>query len=97
MKISQQKRDKICEQILATLYLKSPRPLFTSEVAREIARDEEFVKTLLEELDKKQLVIKIKQSPKGQQYKRRIRWRMSNKAYNTYKDHQKPFQRFDLK
>ena len=56
MKISEEKREKISEQILALLYSSSPRPLFTSKIAQEIARDEEFVKRLLIDLKKKKLV-----------------------------------------
>ncbi len=88
MKISQQKRNKIYEQILALLYSKSPQSIFTAEIAREIARDEEFIKNLLQEMNKLQLVISIKQNPKGVQYKRRTRWRISNKAYKAYNQQQ---------
>ena len=44
MKISEQKIEKISEQILATLYSVSPKSLFTSYIAKEIARDEESLK-----------------------------------------------------
>jgi predicted transcriptional regulator with HTH domain len=46
MKISEQKIEKISEQILAMLYSISPKSLFTSHIAKEIARDEEFRKIL---------------------------------------------------
>lgn len=36
MKISQQKREKIFEQILAVLYNNFPKQMFTAEIAREI-------------------------------------------------------------
>jgi len=88
MKISKIKRDKICEQILALLYSKSPNSLFTSQIAKEIARDEEFVKKLLFELKQKKLVIPIRKNPKGIYYSKRIRWRMSNKAYEIYASNQ---------
>jgi len=88
MKISEEKREKISEQILAHLYYKNPRPLFTSQIAKEIARDEEFVKNLLIELEKKGLVIQIRKNPKGIEYKRRSRWKLTNKSYMVYKKHQ---------
>jgi len=88
MRISQEKRDKISEQILATLYHHFPKQMFTAEVAREIARDEEFTKTLLKELWEKQFVVPIKKNPKGILFSRRIKWRLSNKAYDAYKNHQ---------
>jgi predicted transcriptional regulator with HTH domain len=65
MKISEQKKEKIYEQILAFLFSVSPKPLFTSNIAKEIARDEEFVKFLLLNLKKKELIIEIKKNPTG--------------------------------
>jgi len=88
MKISQKKREKIYEQVLATLFSKSPQALFTSQIAQEIARDEEFIKKILLELKQKRLVIEIKKNSKGIQYIRRSRWRMSNEAYTVYRRHQ---------
>lgn len=64
MKISDSKKEKIYEQILALLYSSSPKSLFTVNVAEEIARDEEFVKFLLLDLKKKGLVIEIKKIQK---------------------------------
>jgi predicted transcriptional regulator with HTH domain len=87
MRLSQGKRDKIAEQVLSFLYHTSPKPKFTAEIAREIARDEEFIKVLMFNLKEKGLVIAIKKNPKGIFYSRRIRWRLSNKAYEAYKQH----------
>jgi predicted transcriptional regulator with HTH domain len=87
-KISDQKIEKISEQILFHLYSVFPKQVFTSDIAKELARDEEFMKKLLENLEKKELVIKIDKNPQGFQYSRRLRWRISNKAYNIYKKHQ---------
>ena len=58
--ISKEKRDKISEQILAYLFNQSPESKFTSTIAKELARDEEFTKKLLMELQKQKLIIKIK-------------------------------------
>ena len=88
MRISQEKRDKIAEQILACLYQQFPKQLFTAEIARGIARDEEFTKQLLKQLWDKNLLIPIKKNPKGILFTRRIKWRLSNKAYDAYKLHQ---------
>jgi predicted transcriptional regulator with HTH domain len=88
MKISQQKREKIYEQILAFLYSINPKPAFTAHIAREIARDEEFVKTLLKELKAKKLVSEIKKNPQGIDYIRRSRWKLSDQAYEIYKQNQ---------
>jgi len=88
MRISKEKRDKISEQILACLYHNFPKQMFTSEISREIARDEEFTKQLLKELWQKNLIVPIKKNSKGIAFSRRIKWRLSNKAYDAYKLHQ---------
>lgn len=85
MKISQQKKDKIYEQILSYLYFQSPRALFTAHIALEIARDEEYIKKLLIDLKKKNLIIEIKKNPKGIIYLKRSRWKLSDETYTLYK------------
>ncbi|HTY44116.1 MAG TPA: hypothetical protein VMC80_02645 [Patescibacteria group bacterium] len=85
MKISKEKKDKISEQILAFLFAHSPKSLFTFYIAKEIARDDEFVRELLEELKKKGLVSEIKKNSEGVPYQRRTRWKLSDKAYSAYK------------
>lgn len=86
--ISEQKKEKISEQILSHLYSIFPKQIFTSEIAKELARDEEFIKKLLTNLEKKELIKKINKNPQGLIYSKRIRWRISNKAYEIYKKHQ---------
>ncbi len=87
MKISKEKRDKISEQILALLFQNSPRLLFTYHIAKEIARDEEFVKELLLDLKNKGLISEVNKNPQGISYKKRARWKLSDKAYAAYKKH----------
>jgi predicted transcriptional regulator with HTH domain len=87
-KISQKKKDKISEQILHHLFEISPESQFTSKISEQIARDEEFVKTILNELQKKSLVVLIDKNPKGIKYEKRQRWRLSQQAYDIYKKHQ---------
>jgi predicted transcriptional regulator with HTH domain len=87
-KISSQKQEKISEQILFHLFSIFPKQIFTSDIARELARDEEFIKDLLKRLEKNELVVKIDKNPKGLKYSRRLRWRISNKAHKIYKKHQ---------
>jgi len=82
--LSEDKKQKISEQILSVLYEKFPKPLFTSNIAQEIVRDEEFTKTLLQDLKQKELIIPINKNPAGKEYSRRIRWRLSNKAHQAY-------------
>lgn len=85
MKISNEKKEKICEQILAYLFSVNPKSIFTINIAKEIARDEEFTKKLLLYLKKKSLVVEIKKNPEGVNYLRRSRWKLSETAYNHYK------------
>ena len=87
-KISDQKIEKISEQIIYHLYSIFPKQIFTSDIAKELARDEEFTKKLLINLEKKELVIKINKNPQGFQYSRRQRWRISNKAHEIYRNNQ---------
>jgi len=86
MKISEQKKNKILEQILAFLYSISPKPIFTAHLAREIARDEEYIKKLLLELKIKKLVVQITKNPQGKEYIQRLRWKLSNEAFKFFKD-----------
>jgi len=88
MKISSEKREKISEQILAFLYSVSPRSMFTFNIAKATARDEEFTKEILLSLKSKNLVLEIKKNPKGKPYLRRSRWVLSDKAYKAYQDNQ---------
>ena len=87
-RISQAKKDKISEQIIHHLFSTSPEAVFTSHISKEIARDEEFIKSLLLNLKQKGLVTEIKKSQKGLEYSKRQRWRLSNQAYEAYKKHQ---------
>jgi len=85
MKISDLKKEKISEQVLALLYSSFPKSHFTSQIAFEIARDEEFMKKLLIDLKKNNLIIEIKKNPKGIPYKRRSRWTLTDITYQKYK------------
>jgi DNA-binding IscR family transcriptional regulator len=86
MKISPEKKEKISEQILAYLFSMSPQPAFTNNIAKELARDEEFIKKLLSSLKNKNLVKEIKKNSQGINYLRRSRWTLTDKAYTAYKN-----------
>lgn len=85
-RISKIKEEKIKESILAFLFQHTPRALFTYHVAQELARDEEFIKRLLQELEAKELVLGVRKNPQGEEYSKRIRWRLSDKTYQAYKN-----------
>tara|TARA_Y100001949_G_C15680303_1_gene197831 strand:+ start:81 stop:347 length:267 start_codon:yes stop_codon:yes gene_type:complete len=84
MRISDQKKEKIVEQILHFLYQSFPKNPFTAEIAREIARDEEFVKKLLLELKEKNIVVAIKKNKDGIAFSRKIKWKLSSRVYDLY-------------
>jgi predicted transcriptional regulator len=87
MQISKEKRDKISEQILSFLFFNSPKLFFTYDIAKEVARDEEFIKEILLELKNRGLVIQVTKNQEGNSYKRRIRWKLTDQAYDAYKTH----------
>jgi hypothetical protein len=88
MRISQEKKDKIIEQVLSFLYHSFPDHPFTAKIARETARDEEFIKRILFELKEKNLVIPIRQNKKGEIFSRKIKWRLSKKVHDIYSSKQ---------
>lgn len=83
-RIASKTRERISEQILAHLYTRSPEPQYTVTIARELARDEEFTKSLLLDLEKRKLVIKVTKNAIGSDFIRRQRWRLSNQAFDAY-------------
>ncbi len=85
-KLSKSKEEKIMANIVGILYQYSPQSLFVSEISKLEARDEEFVKRLLNQLKSKNLVIEIKKNPEGKEYTKRSRWTLSTSAYKAYKD-----------
>ena len=82
--ISEKTKGRISEQILAYLFSQSPEPKYTVDVASSVARDEEFTKALLTELEKRKLVIKVTKSAQGITFSRRQRWRLSDAAFSAY-------------
>jgi DNA-binding IscR family transcriptional regulator len=88
MKISLNKKNRIIEQILLFLYHSFPNEPFTAEIARDIARDEEYVKKILLELSDKGLVVSVKKNSDGTSFRRRAKWRLATKVYEVYKQRQ---------
>ncbi|QQG39160.1 MAG: hypothetical protein HYS32_01755 [Candidatus Woesearchaeota archaeon] len=83
-KISEEKITKIKEEILSVLYEKSPKALFTKNIADLVIRDITFTQKLLLELEKKNLVSQVSKNSKGQDYLARKRWKLNPKVYSTY-------------
>lgn len=86
-KISNEKSEKIMSNIMAIIYENFPKQLFTAEISKIEVRDEEFIKRLLFELKEKGLVVPIRKNAKGENFSRRIKWRLSNKAHEIYRTH----------
>ena len=82
-KLSEEKVKKIKEQILVELYHQGLKPLFTSEIASLLVRDEEFIKKLLQQLKKDGLVKEIDKSPEGHTYSKWRRWQLTDSAYQA--------------
>ena len=82
-KISQEKIEKIKEEILRVLYEGYPNFMYTYQVSDSVLRDDGFVLNLLKELRKFNLVTNIEES-KGANIKRR--WSLTNLAYDKYKE-----------
>ena len=88
MRLSKEKRQKIQEQIISYLLDIYPQARFTAEIAREVARDEEFCLNLLRDIENKKILSKVIKNPKGSMYIRRIRWRLSTQAHSSYQQAQ---------
>jgi len=86
MRLSKIKKDKIAEQIISYLYHSFPKQPFTAEIAREVARDEEFIKRILFDLKEKGLVVSIRKNAKGIAFTRRSKWRLTQKVYDVYSE-----------
>jgi len=78
-KISEKKKDKIKGEILRVLYENFPSLLFTNKIAEEIARDNEFVLKLLNEMEDLKWVKKNKKIA-------RTKWGLTLDIYNQYGD-----------
>jgi hypothetical protein len=86
MKISKEKTQRISEQIIYFLYINNPKSFFTVQIARELARDEEFIKKILLQLKNKKIILEIKKNAYGDIYVRRSRWKLSPEVYSLYKN-----------
>ena len=84
--ISDKKVKKIKEDVLSTLFDSPLNPLFTSQIAENIARDEEFTLRLLKELHKDKMIDKIDKNTVGKQFLKRRKWILKTEVYSAYKE-----------
>jgi len=85
MRLSQDKKNRIIEQVLSFLYSSFPEQPFTAEIAREVARDEEFIKKILFELREKGFVVSVMKNKEGEPFTRRLKWKLSSRVYDVYR------------
>ena len=84
MRLSEDKINRIKEEILSTMFRNSPKALFASDIAHNIIRDEEFTKKLLLELEEKNLISRVSKNNHGIDYTKRMRWRLTSPVYQAY-------------
>ena len=84
-KLSEKKIKKIKEHTLSILYDNHFEPLYTSNIAEELIRDEEFTLKILIELKKEGFVKEINKNSDGKQYISRKKWILQSKIYDRYK------------
>ena len=84
-KLSEKKIKKIKEHILSILYDNHFDPQYTSNIAEELIRDEEFTLKILLELKKKGFVKEINKNSDGKTYLSRKKWILQSKIYDQYK------------
>lgn len=84
-KIGEKKIKKIKEEILALLYENPINSLFTSDIAEEIIRDEEFTLRILKDLHNDGFINEIKTNQIGKEFLARRKWSLKPSVYSQYK------------
>lgn len=82
-KISQEKIEKLKEEVLRVLYENYPEFKYTYQVSDSLLRDDGFILGLLKDLEKMRLIAQIEES-KGKNIKRK--WGLTKLAYEKYKE-----------
>ncbi|MFH1376007.1 MAG: hypothetical protein ABIH25_00050 [Candidatus Woesearchaeota archaeon] len=83
--ISDKKVKRIKEEVLFTLFDSPLNPLYTSQIADKLIRDEEFTLRLLKELLKDGLIEEINKNTDGKPLLRRKKWLLKPHVYSAYK------------
>lgn len=82
-KVSNEKREKLKEELLRIIYENYPSFLYTYQVAEFLIRDDEFVLDLLNELKNKNLIMCLEETS-GDNIKRK--WGLKKEVYEKYKE-----------
>lgn len=83
-RISDKKLQRIKENILLYLYENPAKPVFTSKIAEELIRDEEFILKLLKELSKEGFIDEINTNSNGKKFLSRRKWTLKSNVYSEY-------------
>ena len=81
--ISNEKRERIKEELLRIIYENYPNFLYTYQIADLLIRDDEFVLNLLKQLKDKNLIFCLEESSGGN-VKRK--WQLKREVYEQYKE-----------
>lgn len=82
-KVSNEKREKLKEELLRIIYENYPGFLYTYQVAEFLIRDDEFVLDLLNELKNKNLIMCLEETS-GDNIKRK--WGLKKEVYEKYRE-----------
>ena len=82
-KVSEEKREKLKEEVLRIIYEGYPSFLYTYQIAEHLIRDDEFILKLLKDLKEKNLLICLEESS-GNNIKRK--WGLKEEIYEKYRE-----------
>ena len=82
-KVSEEKREKLKEEVLRIIYENYPSFLYTYQIAEHLIRDDEFILKLLKDLKEKNLLICLEESS-GNNIKRK--WGLKKEIYEKYRE-----------
>jgi hypothetical protein len=86
VKLSSKTTSLLKDDIISIIYENQLNPLLTIEIAKELRRDKEFTKSLLEELKKQDVLVEIKKNNKGKNYIKRSRWAINQEVLNKFQN-----------
>jgi len=86
VKLSSKTLNLLKDDIISILYEDSLKPLLTIEIARELRRDKEFTKELLNKLKEQEILIEIKKNNKGKDYIKRSRWTINPEVLKKFQN-----------
>jgi hypothetical protein len=83
-RVSQKSFQKVAEQALGILFERYPESLSTNAIAKELGRDNEFAKKVMDFLHEKRYVALSRVSKSGKAFSTRKCWRLSTETHMKY-------------